>query len=98
MQLTLAANENLTCSPVDVVDSDRNDLRCAKPESCQKKYHGVIAPSRCAIRVNSRNQGFDLLRREMPGQGRSVFLCDARNAWREIDVGFPTLEEKSKEV
>lgn len=75
MELTLAADQQLTCTPVNVVELDRDDLGRAEAEPRHKQQHSIIARAMSGVAAHRAKNGLDPIGRQVPGQPRVPALC-----------------------
>lgn len=69
MTLALAANEDFTRSPVNVVKLQSNDLASTKAETSEQKKDGVVTPATGGSTVADFQHTLDFLRTHVLGYG-----------------------------
>ena len=65
MEPSLAADQDVAGTPVNVVEPERDDLLAAQTEPGQQKHDGAIATSAAAVNVHGGDQFANLPGREM---------------------------------
>ena len=60
--LALAPDQDRAGAPVEVIELDRDHLRCAQAEACHNHQHRVVASPDSVRRPNRIDQPLDLLR------------------------------------
>ena len=89
MDPSLAADQDLAGTPVDVVEPERMDLLAPQAEPCQQQHDGAVAAPGRAFAVHGGDQSANLpgrkvARRTVLAPGRGL-----RHTWNQIAAGQP---------
>ncbi len=96
--LAFAPDQDRAGSPVNVVELDRDDLRCPQAEAGEKQKHRIVAPANRIIGPDRIDQLLDLLGLQVSGKVALRRLGDARNGVRQIALRLAAPEQEPEQV
>ena len=98
MVLALAAHDELTRPPVDVVELDGDHFWRTQAQACEQEEHRVIATTEARVGPDLREDHLDLLGRQMARQPGVIALGYARHAERQVGHRESALEQILEEA
>src|ERR1035437_2586079 len=84
MSVALAAHDDLTGSPVDIVELHGNYFRRPQSEACDQQHHGVVAAACDGIGPDRLDEYVHLFGRQIPGQSRPAAKLPSINGVRAL--------------
>ena len=94
----LAADQDLSRPPVDVLEPDRNYFLGAKAKPCHQQQQRVVAAARTIVAVDRGDQPPDLVRLQMACQGTGTWPCNPRNAERQVVASPGGCEQEAEQA
>jgi len=88
---------DLRCLPVDIFESEMEDLSTAQAEPRKQRQHRVIPALQRGMSLTSAQHAFDCFRAEVLWQTRQRPMRDVGYRWRQVAINFAPVEEEAKE-
>ena len=98
MVSALAADQDLSRPPVDVLEPDGNHFLRAKAKPGHQQQHRVVAATAPIVAVDRVDQSPDLVRLEMACQGTGTRLGHSRNAERQVVLDPAGCEQEAEQA